>query len=130
RCGWPEDPGDQGRPRPHRPRPEGGEGPRRLGAEAGQGGYRPGRGRLDQGAARRGRRLGRAPVTRKRRPAAGLTPAAAGRPKSIRRGLYARGGPRYSSPGQTPGDRRMASLAVRGRRSLSWLVAPRRLVAT
>ena len=37
----PEDPGDQGRPRRHRPRPEGGEGPRRLGPEAGQGGRRP-----------------------------------------------------------------------------------------
>ena len=37
-AGGTEDPGDQGRPRGHRPRPEGGEGPRRLGPEAGQGG--------------------------------------------------------------------------------------------
>ena len=29
-----EDPGDQGRPRHHRPRPEGGEGPRRLGSRS------------------------------------------------------------------------------------------------
>ena len=46
----------------HGPRPEGSEGPRRLGPEAGQGGHRPGRGRLDQGAARRGRRHRRAQV--------------------------------------------------------------------
>ena len=31
-AGAAEDPGDQGRPRGHRPRPQGGQGPRRLGA--------------------------------------------------------------------------------------------------
>ena len=41
-----EDPGDQGRPRDHRSRPQGGQGSRRLGARAGQGRRQPGRGRL------------------------------------------------------------------------------------
>ena len=85
-----EDPGDQGRPRGHRPRPQGGEGPRRLGSEAGQGGRQPGRGRLDQGAARGGRRRGRAQVGRL---AAVVRPrGAARRPSSFRRplqGIYA-----------------------------------------
>ncbi len=62
RCGRPEDPGDQGRPRGHRSRSQGGQGSRRLGSEAGQGRREPGRGRPGQGAARRGRRLGRAQV--------------------------------------------------------------------
>src|SRR4029453_17282977 len=67
----PEDPGDQGRPRRHGPRPERGEGPRRRRAQPGQGGRAAGRGRLDQGAAGRGRRHGRGQVStdaqRKRR---------------------------------------------------------------
>ena len=61
-----EDPGDQGRPRDHRARPEGSEGPRRLGSQAGQGGRQPGRGRLDQGAARGSRRRRRDQVARRK----------------------------------------------------------------
>ncbi len=45
------------------PRPEGGQGPRRLGPQAGQGGRGPGRGRLDQEPAGRGRRGRRDQVT-------------------------------------------------------------------
>ena len=66
RGGRPEDPGDQGRARGHRSRPQGGEGPRRLGSEAGQGGRRPGGGRPDQGAARGSRRDSRAQVATQR----------------------------------------------------------------
>ena len=82
RRGWPEDPGDQGRPRDHRPRPEGGEGPRRLGSEAGQGGRRPGRGRLDQGAARGSRGDRRGQVASPARLHARR--AASGRPFAVR----------------------------------------------
>ena len=57
-----EDPGDQGRARRDRPRPQGGQGARRRGAEAGQGGHRQGRGRQAQGRPRRGRRHRRAEV--------------------------------------------------------------------
>ena len=57
-----EDPGHQGRPRRHRPWPEGGQGARRRGPQAGQGGHRQGRGRQAQGRARRGRRVRRAQV--------------------------------------------------------------------
>ena len=57
-----EDPGDQGRPRDHGPRPQGGRGPRRRRSERRQGGRGAGGGRLDQGAARGGRRLRRGQV--------------------------------------------------------------------
>ena len=50
-----EDPGDQGRPCRHRSRPQGGQGSRRRCAAGRQRGREPGRGRLDQVPARRGR---------------------------------------------------------------------------
>ena len=48
-----EDQRDQGSPRDHRPRPEGGQRPGRGGAEGGQGRRQQGRSRQDQEAARR-----------------------------------------------------------------------------
>ena len=47
-----QDPGDQGRARADRPRPQGGQGPRRRVAEGRQGRRRPRRGREDQGRPR------------------------------------------------------------------------------
>ena len=64
RGGRSEDPGDQGRPSRHGPRPQGGQGPRRRRAERGQGGRRARGGRPGQGAAGRSRRHGRAQVAR------------------------------------------------------------------
>ena len=54
-----QDPGHQGRPRAHRPRPQGGQGPRRRGPQGREGGRHQGRGREDQGRDRGAGRQGR-----------------------------------------------------------------------
>jgi hypothetical protein len=59
-----EDPGHQGGPRAHQPRPEGGQGPGRLGAQAGARARAQGAGRQGQGPAGGRRRDRRAEVTR------------------------------------------------------------------
>ena len=58
-----QDPGHQGRPRAHRPRPQGGQGPRRRGPQGREGGRHQGRGREDQGRDRGAGRQGRDQVT-------------------------------------------------------------------
>ena len=67
-----EDPGHQGGPRAHQPRPEGGQGPRRRRPEAGAREGVQGRRREGQGEARGGRRHGRAQVAHRPAGAGGI----------------------------------------------------------
>ena len=76
-----QDPGHQGRPRAHRPRPQGGQGPRRRDPEGRQGRRHQRRGRQDQGRHRRGRRQGRDQVGRRWR--LGALRALSGRSSSL-----------------------------------------------
>ena len=86
-----EDPGDQGRPRDHRPRPQGGEGPGRRRPQHRQGRREPGGGRLDQGAAGRGRRRRRAEVRRSPKSDVAIARPGFARPRALRSGRQKEG---------------------------------------